>query len=174
MPSDGCMNTWLECPVTLSISPTAAGPYSTEVSVDGYYVYVTGNGEQLYGTLSLSTSTLSCGTATVGIVENCGTVTLSASGATVTLPSPLYTLSAPSGFEVTGGTCAAGEALAAGQSCTIDVELKAPSPGAYSTSLQVSTAHSGSGSVSVSGSALAFQCHPDAALHEYCLVNPMK
>lgn len=171
------------CTITFNVTPTASGKFSFEVlanDINGnlsnaYSFLVQGTGGQAYGTLSVSPSALSCGTKTVGASGNCGTSTLTANGGSVTLPSPLYTLSASTGFLVSGGTCTAGETLNSGQSCTLGpIDLSSSSPGSFSATLTVSTANSGAGSIVISGNAVAFQCRPNASQNEFCLVNPLR
>ena len=170
---------------SVKFQPVSAGAQTATITAtweeDAYDLFtgevtVTGNAAQpTIGTLTVSPSTLNCGTATVGVSANCGALTLTATGGPVALPSPLYTLSASTGLLVSGGTCSAGESLNSGQSCTLGpVDLDASSPGSYSATLTVNTVSSGSVSVALAGNALAFECRPDPANSKFCLVAPLK
>ena len=166
------------CTATVQFSPTSDGSVYDEVVIPtdygDYDFEVDGTGGSSTGTVSVSSGTLSCGSIGVNQGAECGTITVSATGGSVTLASTPFTLSTTTGFQVSAGSCASGATIASGSSCTIGpIELLAGAAGPYSTTVTVNTQGSGSANVTVSGAVNSFVCVPNAAQNQYCALAPL-
>lgn len=100
---------------------------------------------------ALAPTSLAFATTNVGSSSAAQAITLSNSGnAALTVSS----LSASSGFNLSGGTCAAGSSVAAGASCTVNLTFSPANAGTVNGSLSI--VHSaGSSTAALSGSGVA-------------------
>ena len=102
---------------------------------------------------SVAPSTLSFGGATVGQDSGALSTTLSNTGSAALNISGLAVGGGNGGdFRITGGTCASGQAVAAGSSCSVQLVFRPTASGARSGALTIShNATGGSSSVTLSG-----------------------
>ena len=170
------------CTIVLAFTPPSAGSFAATVDIQNEYMnevqQLTGaipaRGVVPTSSITVSPSALSCAGGAAGMAQSCGSITVTANGGPVTLGSTPLAISGGTEFQVSAGTCVAGSTIAEGSSCTSGpVTLTAPAPGSFTATVGVSTSNAGSGSVGVSGSAEAFQCTPNAAKEQYCLISPI-
>ena len=130
--------------------------------------------------LSVTPTVLPCGPSSVGSAFSCGTVTVSASGGSVTLSSPIDVIGSSSGtLSVSSETCAAGMTLSSGQSCTITLSFNASAAGDWSGTFGVYSTDGEDGNVTLSGDANSAggggtaTCTPNSSEGQYCVLAPL-
>ena len=148
--------------VTVSHKPTSAGTHTMTITVTPSGAIagsgsVSGTG--VYGTVTVSTSALSC-TGKVGIASTCtGEITVTATNGPVVLGSTLFSLSGShaSDFSVAASVsnaCTANQTLADGASCKLGpVTFTAGGGGTRSATITVTPSSGTAGSATLSGSA---------------------
>src|SRR6185369_16826631 len=115
-------------------------------------------------TLSLTASSLVFGSVNVGASASQSLVVSNAGGGTLTLASLSIPSGSPfqgggSGDFVRGGTCIAGTALAAGQTCTVSVVFSPAAAGAKASTLNI-VSNGGNASVALTGTGVAAGAAP--------------
>ncbi|HVL90766.1 MAG TPA: choice-of-anchor D domain-containing protein, partial [Actinomycetota bacterium] len=145
------------CTIGVALTPSTTGLRSASVTIPhnaggSSTVSLGGNGVQ--AAASLTPTSMSFGSATVGQQTGSQTATLTNTGtATLTLSTSFAGIN-PSDFLRVGGTC--GSSLGAGGSCTILVAFKPTAPGSRSASLLVTSNAPGSPhAVALSGTGVA-------------------
>lgn len=160
----GVINGGANCVLRVTFAPTAAGARSAALSIahnaaaSPATVPLNGNGTATpQPAISLSMTTLSFGTQSVGSSSAAQAVTVTNSGqATLTLGT--LTLGGTAGGDFTrAGTCANGASVPAGGSCTIQLSFAPTAVGTRSGTLTVtSNASNGNPTVALSGSAVQY------------------